>query len=236
MDITIPELAILVSLGLLSISISINAKGPVRTTFSYAITVLILFIAATIGFLGINSIESPIQSLSGFGASSLDEFPSPPAEMASLDTEQPQTQVQVQAKSKLKIPVRDEIQEQFIKESQKVLRKSLSLASQLSNFDFGDPAAMTDEQYETIRQKASSLNSRTSAALRMANGLQAANNQKRAKLSLVKAIQTLKVASKSAQGFFNAESSTQESQLAKATNSMGQSALLKLSKLKPILK
>lgn len=225
MEITIPELAILISIGLLSISISINAKGPVRTTFSYAITALILLIGGSIGFLGMNSIESPIQSLEILSDNDLEDFP-----------EVPDLAETVTTGTAINLPAQDEIKVEYLSKSQKLLRQSMSVASNLSNFDFGNPASMSDEEYERIRQKASSLHVRSSRAYRALNALPAPTELQAAHQQFKSALKTLSSAASSAKKFFNAETSEAEDKYAQSTNKLGQSALVRLSQLKAKLK
>jgi hypothetical protein len=235
MEITIPELAIIVCIGLLSISTAINTQGPVRTTLSYALAVVILLIGGTIGFLGMNSIESPIQALDFTSRVQIEDFPEVPSVRQELPPKKlppPSTKPQKSPQ----IEKNNEIRRHFLAEANKILRQAQAAASNLSNFDLSDPAGMTDAKYEQLMQKANSLYSRSSRLVSKTKRLQAQEESLANKTSLLKAVQTLQGSASSARKFFNANSTEEEERLGKSTNSLGQSALVRLSKLKQKLK
>lgn len=237
MELSLPNLAILVCLSLVSLMIAFNASGPIRATLSYGLTTIILIITIAIGVLGFNSIESPLKFLNT--SQTIKTPPIPDKIETTGDV------LEIPTKPKDEKPAEpEEIEEdqanpqdvQYAAAASKLIRQAQSLAQSIKQFKHGDPASMTDEQYETSRQKVNSLVYRASALSKKAKNLGATPNFTPFQKSLLKALNLVRSAAQYSAKFYSAESSTEEQKFKNQAQSLSKKALSSLYGLKAKLK
>jgi hypothetical protein len=218
MQIDLINLTILWALGLVAVTVALNAKGAARITISFFIAVIILGMGGFFTTLKLTALKDDF---------AMQSTPPQKTEQPVAIPEAPQPDPESLAVAQLLAEKAQE--EEAIAEYKKVMRPLLgqgkSLASAIYNFRMGDLRSLSDTEYESLQNKAMNLRTRSTSLSRRVKNSQTPASMVPLQQSINSAAEKLRLAGYSLHRFFNAENTEEEASMRAQFRNQSQSAL-----------
>lgn len=209
---SISELAVLWSVAVVAIILSINSRGPLRMSLSWFLTALILVMTIFVSSMKVANLKQQFVDGKAVDPSSLPT--------SSKETPPPDPRLQP---SNI-IQKEHQAITEYVLGAQQLVGSGLGLAGALITFDLGDMRNLSDSHYRKVKERATGFRTEASNLMRQANALQVPEKTRWLHKDVMKALELLRQSSYASYAFFNAEDADEENALIRQTHSQGRSA------------
>lgn len=197
------DIAVVWAIGLLAVLVSINARGTVRITFSWVITVAVLGICIFASTMKISTLKR--QLFDGAIADSMPSDTVPPATMP-VQTTPALSASQTQAP----VPSLDDQAKEYLKAAQRIVGSALGCAGAITAFETTGLGDLPDSRYEQEQSRALSLRNQASSISRQVKTLVVPASMAYIQADLEKSAESLRLAGWAVHSFFSAENDQEE--------------------------
>jgi hypothetical protein len=200
----LPDLAVLWSLGLIAVIISVNAKGTARISLSWFFTAAVVTLCISASILKVSALKNRL--LDGASAE-------PPAEMSApvnpVPAQPSNTKTQTPGPSSASVSSTDQTKD-YLEQASRIVGTALGCAGAINSFDIDALANIADSQYEREQSRALSLRNQSSSISRQVKSLQVPQNLAWLQADLDKATENLRLAGWAVHAYFAAENNDDE--------------------------
>lgn len=200
------DIAVVWAIGLVAVLIAVNARGSVRVTFSWVITVIILGVCVFASTMKISTLKRQLFDGAVADAVATDTLPkAPPAlQTAPANPSAPQQSP----------PSTEELGREYLKAAQRIVGAALGCAGAIASFDIEGLGDLPDTRYEQEQSRALSLRNQASNISRQVKAQQTPSSMAYIQADLEKASENLRLAGWALHSYFSAENDDEEKDFA----------------------
>lgn len=199
------DIAVVWTIGLLAVLISINARGTVRTTFSWVVTVVIIGICVFASTMKISTLKRQL-----FDGAIADSMPTEPIDSKAVAAPAPAAPAALAPAAAQSTNNSAEQVKEYLNATQRIVGSALGCAGAISAFDVQALSDLPDQQYEREQSRALSLRTQASNISRQVKALVVPTSMTYVQADLEKAVENLRLAGWAVHSFFSAENDDEE--------------------------